>query len=527
MERSHRRSARYREIVGTLARHGIGVVGNERIRAEHLRQACEDLGTVFIKLGQMLSTRGDLLPETYRTELSKLQDEVPPVSLHDVEEVIRAEFGAPVSNIFPSFDPAPAGSASIAQVHNATLPDGRHVVVKVRKPGVKELAFTDLELLSDVVESWTPRSAIFQQFDAPGLLRDFGDTLRAELDFRREAANQRVFRDIFRDERGFKIPGVIEPFSGEAVLTYERIDGVSPEDIAALSNRRRSTVAARIARFVVEPALEHGVLYADPHPGNFIVQDGGVLGVVDFGMVERLTPEARRRVADLLIGISRCDAERVTDRLIEIAAPSHPVDRAAIGAEMEHMLKQYVDVSFESVPIGNALGELLELFRRERLRLPPPIAQLFKAMLMCEGLLQRIDPEAGLSDFLEPLAGKLMHGGLTDGRWGERVRESVADAAELSVALPRRIDRVLGEVERGNLRVWTAFADAEPLVKRFEHMVERANATMLAAACIVGIAIVMQFYHPQGWRSWIGAVFWIAVAAAVASVVRTLFGLRR
>ena len=527
MEESRSRSARYREILGTLARHGIGVVGNHQIRAEHLRQACEELGTVFIKLGQMLSTRADLLPETYRNELSKLQDQVPPVPLRDLQEVIRAEFGTPASEIFASFDPKPAGSASIAQAHNASLPDGGDVVVKVRKPGAKQLALTDLELLSDIVESWTPRFAVFQQFDAPGLVREFGDMLREELDFRREAANQRVFRDIFRDERGFKIPGVIEPFSGEAVLTYERIRGTSPEEVATLSKRRRATVAARIARFVVEPALERGVLYADPHAGNFIVQDGGVLGVVDFGMVERLTPEARRRVADLLIAISRCDAERVTDRLIEIAAPSHPVDRAAIGADLDHMLKRYVDVSFESVPIGNALGEFLELFRRERLRLPPPIAQLFKALLMCEALLQRIDPDSSLADYVEPLAGKLLHGALTDDRWAERVRDSVTDAAELTIALPRRIDRVLGEVERGNLRVWTALQDAEPLVKRFEHMVERANATMLAAACIVGIAIVMQFYHPQGWHAWIGVVFWVAVAAAVVSVVRTLFGLRR
>ena len=527
MEEPQSRSARYREILATLARHGIGAVAGREIGAEHLREACEELGTVFIKLGQVLSTRGDLLPAAYRNELAKLQDAVPPVPVTAVEEVIRREFRKPPVELFASLDPLPAGSGSIAQAHNARLADGAEVVVKVRKPGVKETVETDLEILGDLVASWTPRLPLLEQFDAPGLLREFGDTLRAELDFRKEAANQKVFRELFGSERGFKVPDVLESLSGESVLTYERIRGDSPDEISALPSRRRIAIARRVARFVVEPALHHGVLYADPHPGNFIVLQSGALGVVDFGMVERLTPETRRRVADLLIALKRCDSERLTDRLIEIAAPSHPVNRAAIAAELDRMLKQYVDVSFDSVPVGNALRELLDLFQRERLRLPPPIAQLFKALLMCEGLLQRIDPDSGLSDYLEPLEGGLVYGGLAEGPLKDRVRDSVADAAELTMGLPRRIDRVLGEVERGNLRVWARLEDAEPLLKRFERMVERLNATMLAAACIVGIAIVMQFYHPQGWRGWIGVVFWVAVAAALISVVRTLFALRR
>ncbi len=418
MERPRNRAARYREIVATLARHGIGTVGEQlfnadhatdQIRAEHLRQACEELGTVFIKLGQMLSARPDVLPPTYRSELVKLQDQVPPVATVALEGEIRDEFGTAPPAIFTFFDPQPTGSASIGQVHNARLADGSEVVVKIRKPGVKEQVEIDLAILNDLVDSWTPRISLFQQFDARGLLREFSDMLRAELDFRREAANQRVFRDIFAGERGYKIPEVIESLSGERVLTYERVTGSKVGELAEVPSRRRTAVARRIARFVVEPALERGVLYADPHAGNFIIGENGTLGVVDFGMVERLTPEARRRVADVLVAMKRCDSERLADRLIEIAAPRQPVDRVAIAAELDRMLKQYVDVAFDSVPMGSALSELLDLFRRQRLRLPPPIAQLFKALLMCEGLLQKIDPNSGLSDYLEPLAGKLSY----------------------------------------------------------------------------------------------------------------------
>jgi ubiquinone biosynthesis protein len=166
--------------------------------------------------------------------------------------------------------------------------------------------------------------------------------------------------------------------------------------------------------------------------------------------------------------------------------------------------------------------------RRHQLRLPSNLAALIKALVMCEGILQTLDPESSLTDYLQPMAGKLIYQGIAGGDGGaERLRDSALDAAQLSIELPRRIDRVLGEIERGNLRVWTRIEDADPIMKRVEHMVERANVTMLAAACIVGLAIVLQIYHPQGWQQWIGVVVWIALIAAIAATVRTLLGLRK
>ncbi len=535
-EPARNKSERYREILATLARHGIGAVGDQfgkheeerdTSRAEHLRQAFEELGTTFIKLGQTLSTRGDLLPDAYRRELMKLQDDVPPVSVRVIEETIREELGALPSELFAFFDSQPAGSASIGQVHAARLPDGRELMIKVRKPGVEQLVEFDLEILDDLVEKWSPRFPVLEQYDARGLLREFGDTLRAELDYRREAANVAFFRDAFSNERGFKIPEVFERYSTERVIALERLEGRKTTDIGDMPKRRRVTLSRRVARFVLEPAFERGVFYADPHAGNMLVREDGTLAVIDFGMVGRLTPEARRRVADIFIAIDRRDAQRLSDRIIEVTAPTHPVDRALITSDVDRMLERYVDVSLENVRFGDALGELLELVRRHGLRLPGNLAQLFKALAMCEGILQNIDPDSSLSDFLEPMVGKLVYERFAGDQWADRLRDSAVDAAELSIELPRRIDRVLGEIERGNLRVWTRVEDVDRLVQRFEHVVERANATMLAAACIVAIAIVMLFYHPQGWQQWIGVVFWIAVAAAVTHAIRTLWALRK
>jgi ubiquinone biosynthesis protein len=529
------KTERYREILAILARHGIGVVDDQifkheagdRARAERLRRACEDLGPMFIKLGQLLSTRGDLLPNTYRTELAKLQDEVAPVPAHAIADVIREDLGDRPDQLFASFDQEPLGSASIGQVHAATLFDGRDVVLKVRKPGVEELVQVDLEILAGLIDEWSPRFPVLQEYDARGLFREFSDALRAELDYGREAANQKFFRELFSDEHGLKIPDVIEEYSKRRVLAQERVNGRRATDVADLSKQRRAAVSRRIARFVLEPAFGRGIFYADPHPGNLLIQEDGSLSVIDFGKVGRLTPEAQRRVADIFVAIARSDASRLTDRLIEITAPRHPIDRDVITNEIDRMMRLYVDVSLEHLRFGDALSELFQLVRRHSLRLPGPLVQFFKALAMCEGILQTVDPDSSFSDYLQPMIGTLVSQSFSGPRVLGRLRDSALDFAELSIDLPRRIDRVLGELERGNLRVWMRVEDVDPILKRLEHLVARLNATMLASAWIVGLAIAMLFYRPQGWQGWISTVFWFAVAAAATGVVRALLALRR
>jgi ubiquinone biosynthesis protein len=368
---------------------------------------------------------------------------------------------------------------------------------------------------------------MLQQQNAPGLVREFGDALRAELDYGHEAANEKFFRDMFAGEPGFRIPVVIEEHSKNRVLTEERIEGRKVTDVADLPPRQRTLIARRMVRFLLEPAFERGVFYADPHPGNLLIRKDGSLSVIDYGKVGRLTPEARRRVADIFVSIARSDGQRLTDRLIEITAPTQPIDRDMIRGEVDRMLELYVDVSLENLRFGEAINELLQLVRRHGLRLPGTLVLFFKALAMCEGMLETIDPNSSFPDYLKPMIGKLLYQATAGPHLVGRVRESAVDAAELAIELPQRINRVLGEIERGNLRVWTRVEDIEPLMKRLERLVYRSNATILAAACIVGLAVVMLFYHPQGWQGWIGIAFWVALTAVIMDAVRTLWALRK
>jgi ubiquinone biosynthesis protein len=523
---------RYREIVSVLARHGFGVVNGrmlrhetkDRARAEQLRLACEELGTLFIKLGQALSTRSDILPPAYRTELAKLQDDVAPLPTELITQVIEQDLGAPPSTIFSRFDDTPLGSASIGQVHAARLTDGREVVVKVRKPGVDGIVHVDLEILTTLVDEWSPHIHALVEYDAKGLLSEFADTLRAELDYGREAANEELFRAIFKSDGGLNVPDVIERYTRSRVLTEERIRGRRVSELADLPAPHRSAISQHLVRFVVAPALVHGVFYGDPHPGNLLVQDDSSLSVIDFGKVGRLTAEQRRHVIDMFLAIARKDPDHLTDSFLNVTTQAHPVDRATIQSEVEHMLEQYADLSLGRLEIGDALGELLELVRRNRLRLPGNLVLFFKAAAMCEGLLQAIDPQRSFSDYLRPMIEKMI---LQEAKEElSRSRDSALDAIELGLELPHRLDRILAQIEQGDLQVWTRTQDSEVLIQRLERLAARLNATLLVAACIVGLAIVFLIYRPHAWHDWIGVVFWIVVAAATIGAARALWRLR-
>ncbi len=330
-------------------------------------------------------------------------------------------------------------------MHAARLVDGRDVVVKVRKPGVDTLVRIDLEILAELIDTWAPRLPGLNDYDAKGVLREFSESLLAELDYRREAANERFFRHVFANEPGFSIPDVIAEFSTGRVLTHERVEGAKsatsrvsrPGAARPYRSASRASCSSRPSSTACSMPIRT--------PGNLLIGDDGSLAVVDFGTVGRLTPEARRRVAGMFLAISRRDAERLTDRLIEVTAPRHPIDRPRLTSDIERLLEQYVDVSFDDVPVGNALGELLHVLRRHQLRLPANLAAFIKALIMCEGILQALEPESSLSDYLQPMAGKLVYQGIAGGdHAAERLRDSALDAAQLSIELPRRIDRVLG-----------------------------------------------------------------------------------
>src|SRR5579862_495099 len=291
MEEAPTRAQRSRQILAVLAKHGFAAAGTgltlpagferEHSHAQHARQICEELGTTFIKLGQILSTRADLLPADFRGELAKLQDDVPATETGPIEDLIEDELGGRPGALFAAFDLVPIASASIGQVYSAQLGDGTPIVVKVRKPHIAELVERDLEIVGRLVASSTRYFPQLEPYDLQGMLDDFADTLRAELDYLREGRNIAAFREIFDGEIGFALPEVLWEYTTSRVLTMTSVEGAKISESPKLGPKRRAAAAQRLARFVLEPALIHGIFHADPHPGNVLVQSSGAIGAID------------------------------------------------------------------------------------------------------------------------------------------------------------------------------------------------------------------------------------------------------
>jgi len=525
------RAERTRQILAVLAKHGFAAAGagittrddGDRMRsqAEQARLACEELGTTFIKLGQLLSARADLLPAEYREELAKLQDDVPPIDTAIVERVIADELGAPPEDLFERFDRTPLACASIGQVHAAQLSDGTSVVIKVRKPEIRGLIERDLEILGKLVASSEKHFPGLEDYDLDGMLEEFADLLRSELDYEREARNIARFAEIFQADAGIEIPEVISDFSTAHVLTMTRIDGFKAGDLPPMRAKARDAAAARVARFVLEPALINGVFHADPHPGNVLVRKDGSIGILDFGMVGRFSDETRRQVSDLFLALQHRDAVRLVDRLYQLAPPRRPPDRSDLVARVSRLIDRYMGESLEHLCVGDALAEILEIVRTYGFRPPAVVALLFKAVSLSEEMVAETAPGKALGEFLAPIARRVAKAAFSPEDLAQRARNSAMDVAELGIDLPRRADRVLADIERGNLRVWARVEEMEPIMRRLERMVERANAAIIAAACIVGITILLAIYHPQGWQAVAAWAFWGGIVIAAGIVVRT------
>lgn len=420
----HRR--RLGQIASAAARHGLGYLagpaglgrlapfqrgwlGHERranpyTRPEHVRLALEELGTTFVKLGQILSTRGDLLPPEYQGELARLQDAAPPVPAAAILDTIAAELDCEAESVFATFELVPLAAASIGQVHAATLLDGAEVVVKVRRPGVVAQVEEDLELLAGLAARAARRSQAARRYDLPGLAAQFAATLRAELDYVGEGHNAERFAANFADDPSVHIPTVHWQATTSQVLTLERLRGAKVSDSDALdaTGLDRVALARSAARLSLRMVFEHGFFHADPHPGNFFVARDGTIGLIDFGMVGTVDEATRARLVALLGGFATGDGDVLVDNVLALGVTAAGVDRVGLRDDLLRLAAEQLDRPLGDVSFGTLLGEMLTVVRRYHLVLPIDLALLVKTIAMCEGVGAQIDPSFRLASVLVP-----------------------------------------------------------------------------------------------------------------------------
>ena len=492
--------ARQREIVKTLSRHGLGFLV-DRIhtretsptRPEHVRLALEELGPTFVKLGQTLSTRSDLLPAEYVAELAKLQDAAPPVPADVARSVVIEDLERELSEVFATFDDEPLAAASIGQAHAATLPDGAEVVVKVRRPGVVEQVELDLEILRNLASRAERHWEVAAEYDVVGLTEEFGQTLRAELDYLTEGRNADRFADNFAGDEGVHIPRVHWETTTSRVLTLERVRGIKASDLAALdaAGIDRRELARTATRISAQMIFEDGLFHGDPHPGNFFVEQSGRMAVIDFGMVGTLTDRLRDQLASVLIAFTEHDADRMTDAVLALGVARHRVDRAELMSDIEGFLGRYAGVGIGDISITRLLDETMAIMRRHRLRLPRDLSLLVKVLVMEEGLGAALDPDFRLDSELAPYARRLIAREHAPEVLLRRLLASSSDAAQLATELPLQLRRLLRASEAGDLRPRITSEDLQTLGARVERAGNRIAVALIAAAAIEASATLL------------------------------------
>jgi ubiquinone biosynthesis protein len=401
------------EIARVLARHGLrhaGGVARDVVTggrpptprgARELRAALVDLGPAYVKLGQLLSTRADLLPSGYQEELATLQAHVPPVSAADARATVLAELGRPVDEVFVSFDDEPLAAASIGQVHAATLADGDggtvEVVVKVRRPDVAELVDRDVGFLGRVaalLASVSDRTR--ERLDPEGLVEEFAVALRRECDYRVEArVAERLASEFRRSGLAVHVPGIHREVSAAGVLTMDRVRGTALDDVRAMraAGLDPAAVAESFANAFMSMVFTFGLFHADPHPGNVFVQPDGSLTLIDFGKHGEIDDHVRTGLGRVLAGLLGGDLDGLVDALEDLRVAGGGEDRVALRADLGDLVARYASLPLGELRISAVLTEVLTVIRRHRLRLPPDLMLLLATVVMCEGVAVDLDPE--------------------------------------------------------------------------------------------------------------------------------------
>ncbi len=449
--------------------------------------AFEDLGPTFIKLAQILSTRGDLVGVEYAAELAKLQSAVPAVSFAVLGAVLDEELGAPHGDVFASIDSVPLGSGSIGQVHRATLQSGDAVVVKIQRPGVSAAIALDLAILRGWLVRYRAKRQSATNIDSTAFFDEFAFTLMSELDYTNEGENADRLRQIHFDDDQVHIPAIhwdqstrARPGDGRSARVGLRRP--HPRPAPHKSDRHRLATTALHAAFV--EIFHEGFFHADPHPGNFVVTDDGKLGLIDFGMVGSLTDRQRDHFLEFVRSIGAKDSAAILDAWWAMGVTEPEAQRAGVVRDLDHLFHRVGNKSLQDIAAGDMVGDLMRIAHRHDLDLPPSLALLFKVLAMLESAAVLIDPEFLFFQALEPEIAELVRGQASPVVMSRRVGRNALDMARLAEGFPQRAERLLQRLETGDI-------EFTPRHEGLERGVEKIGRVLDLVAVIAAVGLFL------------------------------------
>jgi ubiquinone biosynthesis protein len=459
---------------------------------ERIRRVIEDLGPTFIKLGQIMSLRPDLLPVPLTKELSKLQDDVPPVPLAEIHEVVETSLGRKVNEVFSIFDAEPLAAASISQVHRAVLrEEGDIVSVKVQRPGIKRRMEADLDILAAIANRLHERSHDLKAYDLPNLVRVTRRNLLREIDFTREARNMKIAGSYQNDSSWIFIPKVYDDYCFRKILVMEHIHGAKLKNMNSAELVNAEMMAKEGLKAAIKQILEDGFFHADPHPGNMLVYNEKKLCLLDWGLVGRLTENDRNRLIDLLKAIVEKDGEQMVHTLLRICSREAAIDEDALERELLDIVDSYFAVPVKDMNIGHVLLAITELLRVYHLKLPADLVIMVKALVTAEGTARQIHPSLNVLSESEEYIKRLAAQRYQPRRLWRNFSTALTRIFDSQREIPKRLLQILDRIGRGDMKMAFRFENIGDLLNALENSSNRMAFSIIIASLIIGSSMII------------------------------------
>ncbi|WP_304331524.1 AarF/ABC1/UbiB kinase family protein [Brachyspira innocens] len=466
-------------------------------RGERIRMACEDLGTTFVKLGQILSNRNDILPKDITDELSKLQNHVKPFDENEAINIIETELGKKIDEVFDSFDMKPKASASISQVHTAVLKTGEKVAIKVKRPNIEENILMDIEViiwLSNIIEKYNEEFALMQP---QKLIAAFKAQLLQELDFNFEKNNTLKFARYFKDNKNIKIAKIYEEYSTKSILTMEYIDGIKISDISPDDNRydRKKLVSIGIDA-VLEQIFMLGFFHADPHPGNLMALENNVLCFLDFGMIGFIPPNSKEAFSSLIMSISSADYLALSKSILDLCYHSDIKNIDEFNMAIFVLVNKYIDMSLDNINIEDVFNELIEIIREFRLSLPSNIMLLIKSLIVLEGVARNLDKDVKLIEHIKPFAFRYVKEQIKPDNILKQLKKLVTDYSHILKQLPADFSDLVSVMKKGSMKIQLEHKNLESLSTTLDGLADRLSYSIVLASLIMASALIITSKMP-------------------------------
>jgi len=519
INRNIRSLKRYRQILGILIKYGfghiieqlnidyylelgkrivsLGTVSRELERlsqAERLRLALEELGPTFIKLGQLLSTRPDIIPAGYINELKKLQDRVPAVSTEAIKAQLQLVLGESAETLFKEFAAIPLAAASISQVHRGVLKNGDQVVFKIRRPGIERIIDTDVDILMGLaylVEHHLPGG---EMYDPTGLVKEFRRTINRELDFSREGRTIDRFSSNFEYDEMVRIPKVYWEYTARTVLTMEYISGIKISQLDELRNAGYDlqVIARNGANTFLKQVFEHGLFHADPHPGNIYVLPDNVICIFDFGMVGRLDDDLKLQLTELLLSVLSRDVDHIISQLLYSGELHDESNLKNLKRDLSEFIDDYYDLLLQDLRVGKLLIDFIEILTEYRIKFPSNLMLLAKALIAMEGLGRQLDPTFNMIEQVRPFAEQIVKDRYSPTSLGKDFSRTLQSYHALAKSLPKDIKEFINRVNRNKFKIDLEHRGLERLITDLDKSSNRISFSLVIAALIIGSSLIMQ-----------------------------------